>query len=92
MTFHPEHEPLHGITVVVTGASGRTYLGRYHERTPRGVLLHDAGIHDPASAAHSLDEWLRRQHQFGIRVEQRALLVPADEAGLVVPFTEALQA
>lgn len=91
MTFHPDHEVLHGVTVVVSGASGRTYVGRYHERTPRGILLHDAGVHDPASAAHSRDEWLRRQHKFGIRVEQRALLVPPDEANDVVPFQEALE-
>ena len=92
MTFHPDHEPLHGITVVVSGTSGRTYVGRFHERTARGILLHDAGVHDPATAAHPLEEWLRRQEKFGIRVEQRALLVPPDEAGEVMPFSDRLTA
>ena len=46
--FHPGHEELHGITVVLDGVSGRTYVGRYHERTERGLLLHDVGVHDPA--------------------------------------------
>ncbi|MGH7586017.1 MAG: hypothetical protein ACREMH_07205 [Gemmatimonadales bacterium] len=92
MTFHPDHEPLHGITVVVSGASGRTYVGRYHERNGRGILLHDAGIHDPGSAAYPREEWLRRQDKFGIRAEQRALLIPSEEAGEVVPFPDWLAA
>ena len=49
MVFHPGHEELHGITVVVEEASGRVYVGRYHERTDRGVLLLDASLHDPSN-------------------------------------------
>lgn len=92
MTFHPDHEALHGVTVIVTGASGKTYVGRYHERTERGVRLHDVGIHDPASAQHPLAEWLRRQDRFGVKVEQKHLLVPPEEEAGVVPFLEWLAA
>ena len=92
MTFHPDHEALHGVTVVVTGASGKTYVGRYHERTERGVLLHDAGVHDPATAAQPLPEWLRRQDRFGVRVEHKSLRLPPDEVAEVVPFLDWLQA
>ena len=92
MTFHPDHEALHGVTVVVTGASGKTYVGRYHERTARGVLLHDVGVHDPGVAPHPRAEWLRRQDRFGVKVEHPHLLVPPDEAGEVIPFLDWLQA
>ncbi len=92
MTFHPDHEALHGVTVVVTGASGKTYVGRYHERTERGVLLHDVGVHDPGAAAHPLAEWLRRQDRFGVKVEHRHLVLPPAEVGDVVPFLEWLAA
>jgi hypothetical protein len=77
--FHPGHEELHGVTVVVTGNSGRTYVGRYHEQGERGVVMHDVGVHDPASAGLPRVAWLARQNQFGIRVDHRQLVVPADE-------------
>lgn len=79
--FHPGHEALHGVTVVLSGASGRTYVGRYHERAERGVVLHDVGVHDPASAALGREEWLARQKKFGIAVDHRTLVVPDAEAG-----------
>ena len=66
------------MTVVVTGASGKTYVGRFHERNERGVVLKDVGIHDPGNGL-PLEEWLERQRKFGVKVEERALVVPGDE-------------
>jgi hypothetical protein len=76
--FHPGHEELHGITVVVTGRSGRTYVGRYHEAVERGILLHDVGTHDPAAGA-SREEYLARTLKFGVRADQKHLVIPHDE-------------
>ncbi len=76
--FHPGHEELHGVTVVVNGATGKTYVGRYHERNERGVVLKDVGIHEPGHGL-PLEEWLERQRKFGVRVDERALVVPGDE-------------
>ena len=78
--FHPGHEELHGITVVVEGSSGRAWVGRYHETTPKGVVLHDVSLHDSGSAARARAEWIQQQRKFGVRVEARFVLVPAGEA------------
>ena len=73
--------------MVVEGASGRTYVGRYHERGNRGVVLHDVGIHDPGSAAEPKQAWLSRLRKFGIKVDHRTLIVPGDEAGNIERLT-----
>ncbi len=86
--FHPGHEELHGVTVTVSGASGKTYLGRYHERRPSGVVLRDVGIHDPATSDLSLAAWLERQRKFGVRIEQRTMVVPEGEAGDIARFSD----
>ncbi len=84
--FHPGHEALHGVTVVVAGASGRTYVGRYHERDPRGVVMLDVGIHDPAVAGLNREAWIARQLKFGVAAEHRHLLIPEGEAGSITPL------
>ena len=79
--FHPGHDELHGVTVVITGASGRTYLGRWHERGPRGLTMRDAAIYDPAANPVPLDAWLARQRKFGVAVTERLIVIPNEEAG-----------
>ncbi|MEP6591113.1 MAG: hypothetical protein ABJC19_08010 [Gemmatimonadota bacterium] len=77
--FHPGHDDLHGITVVVTGASGRSYLGRWHEQGNRGVVMKNVAIHDPASAELPLDGWLAKQAKFGIASTEKMYIVPPEE-------------
>jgi hypothetical protein len=84
--FHPGHEELHGVTVVIDGTSGRTYVGRYHERVPKGVVMHDVGILDPGSATESREAWIARQLKFGVKVDHRHFVVPTDEAGVITPL------
>lgn len=79
MVFHPGHEELHGITVVVEGSSGRSWVGRYHERTARGILLHDVAIHDPATALVPRDVWIDRLRKFGIKVDSKHVVIPESE-------------
>ncbi|MGH7582935.1 MAG: hypothetical protein ACREL5_06915 [Gemmatimonadales bacterium] len=78
--FHPGHDELHGVTVVVTGASGRTYVGRWHERDSRGLIMHDVAIHDPATDELPKADWLARQQRFGVAVAAKFMIVPGDEA------------
>ncbi|MDZ4675119.1 MAG: hypothetical protein SGI84_11740 [Gemmatimonadota bacterium] len=88
MMHHENRGELHGITVVMTGISGKTYMGRFHEETPRGVAMRDLGVHDPAVSEHDLATWVGRARKFGVPVEHRMLLVPADEVGVCVRLAE----
>lgn len=82
--FHPGHEELHGITVVVPDSSGKTYVGRYHERNAKGVVLHDVAVYDPATnVGGSVEDWLARQRKFGVQVAHRLVIVPTDTVGAV---------
>ena len=86
--FHPGHEELHGVTVVVTGSGGRRDLGRYHETNARGVVLHDVAIFDPGFGTLSPEEWLARQWKYGVLVTERHLVLPIDEVGSIARFME----
>lgn len=86
--FHPGHEELHGVTVVVEGSSGRTWVGRYHERTERGVLLRDVAVHDPATAAVPRPDWIARLMRFGVKAEHRQVMVPDSDAGRITRLIE----
>jgi hypothetical protein len=77
--FHPGHDELHGVTVVVESAEGRTLVGRWHEQTPRGVLLHDVAVHDPETTGTEKEEWLGKLRKFGIPVELKQVIVPVDQ-------------
>ena len=79
--FHPGHDELHGVTVVITGASGRTYVGRWHERGARGITMRDVAIHDPARNPLAVGAWLAKQRKFGVAVTEKMIVIPADEAG-----------
>lgn len=76
------------MTVVVESPSGVAWVGRYHERTDRGVLLHDVATHDPASSDQSRDAWIQRLLKFGIRIDQKHLVVPTAEASRLVRLSE----
>jgi hypothetical protein len=77
--FHPGHSELHGITVVLETRGDGLYVGRYHEETPTGILLHDVAEHRPEPGGLSRDEFLRRTLKFGVRAQHPHLVVPAGE-------------
>ncbi len=86
ITKHANRDDLHGITVVVSGTSGRTYVGRWHERQPRGVVMRDATILEPGTDA--VEPWLAKLAKFGVPPEHRTLVVPDEEVGDVRRFDE----
>lgn len=86
--FHPGHEELHGVTVVVESTGGTTWVGRYHEQTDRGVFMHDVAIHDPTTATLPREAWLERLITFGIKVDAKHLVIPTAEAGRITRLLE----
>jgi hypothetical protein len=89
--FHPGHQELHGITVVLETHGSRTYVGRFDSEDERGVHLHDVGVHDATSAVGSKDEFLRRCDRFGIRAEHRDLLVSTSEVASMRRLVDAVR-
>lgn len=85
--FHPGHEALHGVTVVLDTTTGRTIVGRYHDTDDGRMRLHEVAVHEP-TAEQSREEWLRRTLKFGVRTEHKFLAVPADEVTQVTPLGE----
>lgn len=82
--FHPGHSELHGITVVLEAGSA-TYIGRYHEETPKGILLHDVAEHsDPGTRA----DFIRRTLKFGVKASHRHVVVPAGDVQRLVRLVE----
>jgi hypothetical protein len=81
--FHPGHQELHGVTVVLETRGPRTYVGRFDSEDDRGVHLHDVGVHDASVEGSSKEEYLRRCDKFGIRPEHRDLVVPSAEVARI---------
>lgn len=75
--FHPGHSDLHGVTVVVETDSEALYVGRFHEETTAGILLHDVAEHRDSAGSPSREEFLQRTLKFGVRAVHRHLVVPS---------------
>ncbi len=86
--FHPGHAELHGVTVVVETLSEVLYVGRYHEMTPKGLLLHDAAEHRPDGDKISREEFMARTLKFGVRADHRNLVLPAGEVRRITRLVE----
>ena len=74
--FHPGHSELHGVTVVLEAAGDVLYVGRFHEETDNGVLLHDVAEHRGDNGGSGREEFLARTLKFGVRAQHRHLVVP----------------
>jgi hypothetical protein len=69
MVFHPGHHELHGVTVVVDGRDGRTWVGRFDREDERGVHLMGVSVWDPATAHGPVEAFLDRTRRFGVKAE-----------------------
>ncbi|HTS88875.1 MAG TPA: hypothetical protein VMG41_10325 [Gemmatimonadales bacterium] len=86
--FHPGHAELHGITVVVETTGEMVYVGRYHEETPRGVLLHDVAEHRPSTDGPSREQFVSKTLKFGVRPQHKSLVVPSAEVRRISRLVE----
>ena len=76
--FHPGHDELHGITVVIETMGRHTYVGRFDHEDDAGVHLLDVGMHD-ANGTTSREQYLERTLRFGVRADRKHLIVPRFE-------------
>jgi hypothetical protein len=83
--FHPGHHSLHGVTVVLETATGRTYIGRFDTEDERGMHLLNVAMHE-ASSDSSREEFIRRSAKFGVRVDRPHLVVPSGEVTAITPL------
>jgi hypothetical protein len=90
--FHPGHQELHGVTIVLETRGAKTYVGRFDSQDERGVQMHDVGVHDAVTAELSKAEFLRRCGKFGIRPEHRDLVVPSGDVVSIQRLVDALGA
>lgn len=86
--FHPGHDDLHGVTVIVATTGGKTLVGRWHEQGPRGVYLHDVAVHEGGADQLPISEWLGKLRKFGVNVAHRNVVVPNEEFVSVQRFDE----
>jgi hypothetical protein len=82
--FHPGHDNLHGITVVLYTDGPRTYVGRWDQEEGGFIAINSASMHDTARDAKPRDQWLADTKTYGVAVQFPRLTVPRKEVTRVV--------
>ena len=72
--------------MVETGGT-MTYIGRFDTEDEAGVHLLNVGVHD-AAAGGSKDEYVKRSAKFGVRAEQKHLVVPRQQVARITKLAE----
>ncbi len=85
-TFHPGHEEMHGITVVIFTTGTRTFVGRYDLRENGFIVIHAADFHDSAENAKPQQEWLAEVRKYGNAPRFPTLTVPEQSLARIVPL------
>jgi len=86
--FHPDHDELHGITVVLFSNGPRTYIGRWDHRTDGYIRIVDATYHEEGRSDRARDRFLQDNKTYGVKVEYPFLTVPEAEVTDVKPLRE----
>ncbi len=86
--FHPGHSELHGITVLVETTGDAVYVGRYHEETPAGVLLHGVAEHRPSTSGPTRREFVEKTLKFGVRPAREHLVIPRQDVRSITRLVE----
>ncbi|NUQ34507.1 MAG: hypothetical protein HUU29_06165 [Planctomycetaceae bacterium] len=73
--FHPNHDELHGFTVVITTKSGVTYIGRWDHEEGGHILLNDASVHQDGGGGISQADFIKQTALWGVRVTQKQAVV-----------------
>ena len=73
--------------MVVETEGALTYVGRFDTEDETGVHLLNVGVHD-ATAGGSKDEYVKRSAKFGIRAEQKHLVIPRQQVARITKLAE----
>ena len=84
--FHPGHQELHGITVVLTTTDARLFVGRFDRQDEAGVHLIGVSVFDPEGAGGTSKEFLARTVKYGVRVDRPHLVVAPSLVHEIVPL------
>ncbi len=84
--FHPGHEALHGITVVLYTSGPRTFVGRYDNADGGFVLLHQADFHEATATGPERDAWLAQVRRYGVAPKYPSLTVPLKDITKTMPL------
>lgn len=82
-TFHDNLGELHGITVVVDTKGPALFVGRCHEWTEKGILLHDADRHTEGEKGMGKQEFLAKAAQWGHWPRHASLFIAGEEIASV---------
>lgn len=66
--FHPDHDELHGFTVVISAKEGVTCIGRWDHEESGFVLLNDANLHRDGDGGQSTADFIKQSALWGVRV------------------------
>lgn len=91
MTFHPGHDALHGITVVIVSTGPATWVGRWQEERDGMIHLVDACAHIAGDRGMSRDAFLDDVTRNGPRPTHRVLSLPRAEVASVRPLGDVLR-
>ena len=81
--FHPNHDELHGYTVVIRASDGITCIGRWDHEESGFILLNDAALHKDGDGGQSSDDFIKQSALWGVKVNTpRATLERAKVLGI----------
>jgi hypothetical protein len=89
--FHPGHDELHGITVVVETSGPETYVGRFDRQDDHSAYLKDVGVHRAGDDVEEWPEYLGRTIKFGVKVEHRQLVVPTGDITQILRLSDVVE-
>ena len=84
--FHPGHQELHGITVVLETKDAGLFVGRYDRQDELGVHMIGVSIFEPGPTQMSSSEFLARTAKLGVKVDRPHLVIPADAVLGITPL------
>jgi hypothetical protein len=86
--FHPGHQALHGVTVLLETTVGLVYIGRFDSEDEAGAHLLDVAVHDSHGTGLPKEDFIRRTLKFGVRVDQKRVVIPRAEIARMGPLSE----